>query len=171
MNQGAVHEAMNLASVLDLGVIFLCENNGYAEYTPTEAMFRIDALADRARAYGFSGETVDGSDVHALHDVVSAAADRARRGNGPTLIDARVLRLEGHHTHDPEHYRPRGEKARWHETDPLARLRSRLVEDGHSADAVDAVEREVDRANERALESARASPLPDPRSVTQHLHG
>ena len=170
MNQGAVHEAMNFAAVFDLGVIFLCENNGYAEYTPTESMFRIGSLADRAPAYGFGGVTVDGSDVRAVHEVVAAAADRARSGKGPTFIDVHVRRLEGHHTHDPEHYRPKDEKAAWRAEDPLATFRRQLLTAGTAPDALARLEREVDEANERALARATASPPSDPGSVAEHLY-
>jgi pyruvate dehydrogenase E1 component alpha subunit len=171
MNQGAVHEAMNLAAVLDLGVVFLCENNGYAEYTPTATMFRVGDLAERARAYGFPGESVDGTDVRAVHEAVASAAARARSGSGPTFIEARVRRLEGHHTHDPEHYRPKDEKAQWHAADPLARLKSDVVRAGHDAGDVERVERAVDDDIELALERARSSPPPDPESIADHLHG
>lgn len=170
MNQGAVHEAMNFAAVFDLGVIFLCENNGYAEYTRTESMFRIRSLADRALAYGFGGVTVDGSDVRAVHEVVAAAADHARCGNGPTFIDAQVRRLEGHHTHDIEHYRPKDEKAAWWVDDPLASLRRQLVAAGTASDALAELECEVDDAIEQALVSATSSPPSDPDSVAGHLY-
>jgi TPP-dependent pyruvate/acetoin dehydrogenase alpha subunit len=170
MNQGAVHEAMNFAAVFDLGVIFVCENNGYSEYTRTEAMFRIERLADRALAYGFGGETVNGSDVVAVHEVVARAADRARLGEGPTLIDVRARRLEGHHTHDPEHYRPAHEKAAWREADPLLLLRRQVVAAETTDEELAELEREVDAANEQALACARSSPPSDPDSVTDHLY-
>jgi pyruvate dehydrogenase E1 component alpha subunit len=171
MNQGAVHEAMNFAAVLDLGVIFLCENNGYAEYTPTAAMFRVSDLAKRAEAYGFAGESVDGADVQAVHDAVAEAAARARRGSGPTFLDVRVRRLEGHHTHDPEHYRPKDEKALWHAADPLPRLRLDVLRAGNEVGEVESLERAVDGDTELALERARSSPAPAPETIAEHLYG
>jgi TPP-dependent pyruvate/acetoin dehydrogenase alpha subunit len=170
LNQGAVHEAMNFAAVFDLGVIFLCENNGYAEFTRTETMFRIENLADRASAYGFAGETVDGSDVQAVHEAVVSAADRARRGKGPAFIDVRVRRLEGHHTHDPEHYRPKDEKAAWWEADPLAMLRRQVLAGGTDHGELDELERQLDVANEEALVRAKTSAPSDPNSVAEHLY-
>jgi TPP-dependent pyruvate/acetoin dehydrogenase alpha subunit len=170
LNQGAVHEAMNFASVFALGVVFVCENNGYAEYTPTEAMFRIDRLADRAAAYGFPGETVDGTDPLAIYDAVKRAARRARAGQGPTLLEVRARRLEGHHTHDVEHYRPDGEKAAWHEGDPLSLLRARLVQGGVEEAEIASVERETETAIDDGITRAEDSPLPDPASVLEHVY-
>lgn len=170
LNQGAVHEAMNFAAVFRLGVVFLCENNGYAEYTPTNDMFRIERLADRAAAYGFPGESVDGVDPRAIHVAVRRAADRARAGDGPTLLEVRARRLEGHHTHDAEHYRPTGEKESWHEGDPLSVLRARLVEDGITDAAITGLEREVESELDEALAVADASPPADPGSVLEHVH-
>jgi TPP-dependent pyruvate/acetoin dehydrogenase alpha subunit len=171
LNQGAVHEAMNFAAVFDLGVIFVCENNGYSEYTRTNAMFRIERLADRAQVYGFPGVTVEGSDVRAVHEAVAKAAERARRGKGPTLIEAQVRRLEGHHTHDPEHYRPEGEKIAWREHDPLTLLRAKLVDTGTGEDVLTALERDVEAAMNDALAGAVASQPSDASSVLEHLYG
>jgi TPP-dependent pyruvate/acetoin dehydrogenase alpha subunit len=171
LNQGAMHEAMNFAAIFDLGVVFLCENNGYAEYTPTDAMFRIARLSDRAAAYGFPGETVDGADPSAIHDAVKQAAERARAGEGPTLLEVRVRRLEGHHTHDAEHYRPPGEKAAWREEDSLSLLRHRLVADGTTEEAIARVEREVLSAIDEAVARADASPPADAATVLEHVHG
>ena len=170
MNQGAVHEAMNFAAVFDLGVVFLCENNGYAEYTRTESMFRIPNLADRAVAYGFGGVTVDGTDVRAVYEAVASAADNARSGERPTLIEARVKRLEGHHTHDPSTIVRRTRRRRGGRTDPLAALRRQLTASGTAPDALAELESEVDEAIEQALARAKASPPSDPGSVGEHLY-
>jgi TPP-dependent pyruvate/acetoin dehydrogenase alpha subunit len=170
LNQGSVHEAMNFAAVLDLGTVFLCENNGYAEYTPSEAMFRIDCLADRAAAYGFPGEVVDGADPGAIYDAVRRAVRRARAGDGPTLLEVRARRLEGHHTHDTEHYRPTGQKAAWRAGDPLSILRLRLVQDRLEETAMAALERTVEDEIDEAVSRADASPPADPASVLQHVY-
>jgi pyruvate dehydrogenase E1 component alpha subunit len=171
LNQGAVHEAMSFAAILDLGVVFLCENNGYAEYTPTGAMFRIERLSERAAAYGFPGETVDGVDPSAIHDAVKRAAQRARDGHGPTLLEVRTRRLEGHHTHDVEHYRPDGEKAAWQEDDSLSLLRHRLLADGAREESIAGVERDVLSAIDEAVARADASPPADAATVLEHVHG
>lgn len=170
LNQGAVHEAMNFAAVFKLGVVFLCENNGYAEYTPTNDMFRIGCLADRAAAYGFPGESVDGVDPHAIHVAVRRAADRGRAGNGPTLLEVRARRLEGHHTHDAEHYRPAGEKESWRERDPLSVLRAGLIADRVTEAAIADLERDVESSLDAALAVAEASPPADPGSVLEHVY-
>lgn len=171
MNQGAVHEAMNFASVFDLAVIFLCENNGYAEYTPTETMFKVEKLTARAPAYGIPGEEVDGADVDAVRVAVARAAERARSGAGPTFLDCRVRRLAGHHTHDPEHYRPEGEAGRWAKHDPLPRVRDKLKEHGESDDSLDQIDEQVEADLEAALERARAAPPADPAELTTHVYG
>lgn len=165
LNQGAVHEAMNFAAVYNLPVVFVCENNGYAEYTSTPAMFRIARLADRARAYGFPGVQVDGEDPEAVFAAVAKAVERARAGEGPTLVEALAHRLEGHHTNDSEHYRPREEKSDWQKYDAIARLRSRLGEQ------VESVAATVAQAVEDALDQARASPPADPVTLLEHVYG
>jgi TPP-dependent pyruvate/acetoin dehydrogenase alpha subunit len=170
LNQGAVHEAMNFAAVFELGVVFVCENNGYSEYTPTEAMFKIQRLADRAAAYGFPGETVDGADPREIHDAVRRAARRARAGEGPTLLDVHVRRLEGHHTHDPEHYRPSGQKAAWHAADPMIGLRQRLRAEGSDEAVIVRLENEVQGMIDAAVARARLAKPADPGSVLAHVY-
>jgi TPP-dependent pyruvate/acetoin dehydrogenase alpha subunit len=170
LNQGAVHEAMSFASLYQLPVIFLCENNGYAEYTKTDSMFRIPELSERARAYGFPGERVDGGDPHAVFVTLQAAIDRARSGGGPTMVEARVYRLEGHHTHDPEHYRSRDEKQAWREFDPLARTRSLLIETGVDNKVCDLLARDVTDVVAAAAEKAREEPEADANTVFGHLY-
>jgi TPP-dependent pyruvate/acetoin dehydrogenase alpha subunit len=172
LNQGAVHEAMNFAGVFSLPVVFVCENNGYAEYTPTAAMFPIQNLHERANAYGFLGMTVDGADPQAVHEAVRDAVDRARSGGGPTLVVAEARRLEGHHTHDAEQYRPENEKDVWAESDPIPVLRRVLLEsrlaDADTLASVDRVAREDVRI---AAEAAASSPPADPETVIQHVYG
>jgi pyruvate dehydrogenase E1 component alpha subunit len=172
INQGAVHEAMNFAAVYDLAVVFVCENNGYAEYTRSEDMLPIEQLADRAQAYGFPGEVVDGTSPELVHEAVARAAARAREGAGPTLIEARVRRLAGHHTHDPEHYRPEGERETWlSASDPLVRVRTELAEGGTSEQVLAAIEQEAEASLEAALERAQAAPVADPATVLEHVYG
>jgi TPP-dependent pyruvate/acetoin dehydrogenase alpha subunit len=172
LNQGAVHEAMSFAAIYDLPVIFVCENNGYSEYTVTSSMFRIGRLSDRAAAYGFPGEHIDGDDPAAVFETVGAAADRAREGGGPTLIEAVTHRLEGHHTHDPQHYRSRDERVRWAELDALVRLRSRLATDGVATEQeLGDIERAVRAEVADAIEAASASPPADPARLLEQVYG
>lgn len=172
MNQGAIHESMNFAAVYDLPVVFMCENNGYAEFSPAGTMDRVERLVDRAQAYGFPGESVDGTDPAAVHEVVTRAAARAREGGGPTLIEAHVRRLGGHHTHDPEQYRPEGEKAAWAEAaDPLPRLRAALASDKASEQRLATAEQEVEAAIDAAFERGLAAPPADPATVLEHVYG
>ena len=173
LNQGAVHEAMNFAGVYDLPVIFVCENNGYAEFTPTEAMFAALPLERRAEVYGFPGIAVDGTDLAAVHAAVGTAAQRARAGQGPSLLVCATRRLGGHTTHDPEVYRPAGEKAAWSaEGDPLARLHTLLTESGAAgAEQLESLATEVRDHVRAAAQAAREAPTSDPATLEQHLYG
>jgi TPP-dependent pyruvate/acetoin dehydrogenase alpha subunit len=172
LNQGAVHEAMSFAAIYRLPVVFVCENNGYAEYTPTESMFADGALERRAAIYGFPGVAVDGTDLRMVEQATAAAADRARGGGGPTLVVATARRLGGHHTHDPEHYRPEGEKAAWAAAaDPIPKLRAAILAEGLAGEAA-LTEAELGaRADVRAAaESAAAAAPADPATLEQHVY-
>jgi acetoin:2,6-dichlorophenolindophenol oxidoreductase subunit alpha len=162
-NIGAFHEALNLAAVWQLPVLFVCENNLYMEYTPIRTVTAVDQpAAGRAPAYGLPAEVVDGNDVVAVRGVVAAAAARARAGDGPTVIEALTYRHYGHSRADPAKYRPQEEVDAWLRRDPLDlladRLRARGVED-------QAVEERRGRAQQlvaAAVEAAKAAPPPDP---------
>src|SRR4029077_11392335 len=118
-NIGAFHEALNMASIWRLPVIFVCENNLYGEYSPIGTTTPVQCLADRADAYAMAKARVDGTVVLAMHAAVTAAADRARSGLGPTLIEAMTYRHKGHSRADPGAYRPEGELEAWMERDPI----------------------------------------------------
>ena len=173
LNQGAVHEAMSFAAIYRLPVVFVCENNGYAEYTPTASMFPGEALERRAEVYGFPGIGVDGTDPRIVQAAVADAAARAREGGGPTLIVARARRLAGHHTHDPEQYRPEGEKDAWAlEADPIPRLRGAILAEGLAGEAALAAAEAAGRADVRAAAQAAATaPMADPATLEQHVYG
>src|SRR5215469_7636843 len=127
-NIGAFHEALNIAAVWSLPVIFVCENNLYMEYTPIGTVTAADhPAADRAPAYGLTAATVDGNDVVAVAEAVAAAAARARSGGGPALIEALTYRHFGHSRTDPAKYRPASEVAEWMARDPLELARQRLA--------------------------------------------
>jgi TPP-dependent pyruvate/acetoin dehydrogenase alpha subunit len=172
LNQGAVHEAMSFAAIYRLPVVFLCENNGYAEYTPTASMFPDGALERRAEIYGFPGVAVDGTDPRPVEAAVADAAERARDGGEPSLVVATARRLAGHHTHDPEHYRPEGEKAAWAaEADPIPKLRSAIMAEGLAGDeALTRIEAEAREAVRDAARCAAEAPASDPATLEHHVY-
>jgi TPP-dependent pyruvate/acetoin dehydrogenase alpha subunit len=164
MNQGAAHEALNMAGVMRLPLVMVIENNGYAELTPSDAMV-CTPLAERAATYGMPGERVDGNDADAVEAVVGAAVARARMGGGPSIVEAMTHRLAGHYDLDPQLYRPEGELDAARLTEPLARLAERL-----DADEVATLEAEVQRLLAAAVDEARAFPLPDPATAREHVY-
>ncbi len=165
-NIGAFHEALNLASVWKLPALFICENNLYMEYTPIARVTSVaNPAADRAGAYSLPGRVVDGNDVGAVKHVVEVAAARARRGEGPTVIEARTYRHYGHSRADPGKYRPAGEVESWLRRDPLNIARGRLEAAGVPPDAVAQADERVARAVAAAVEAAKAAPGPDPASA------
>ena len=119
VNQGAFHEAANLAAIWDLPLLLVCENNRYAEFTDSRAMCRVSRVADRAAAYGIPAEVVDGNDVEAIYAVTVDAATRCRAGKGPVLIEAETYRWHGHYEGDPQRYRAPEELRDWEARDPL----------------------------------------------------
>jgi TPP-dependent pyruvate/acetoin dehydrogenase alpha subunit len=160
-NIGAFHEALNLAAVWRLPVLFVCENNLYMEYTPIAAVTAVaQPAADRAPAYGLPAEVVDGNDVVAVLEVASRAVERARAGDGPTIIEALTYRQYGHSRSDPAKYRPKEEVEAWLRRDPLTLLAERLRGDGVEERAV---KERRDRAQQEvaaAVEAAKAAPTP-----------
>jgi pyruvate dehydrogenase E1 component alpha subunit len=162
-NEGAFHEGMNMAALWDLPVIYVCENNLYAASTPLATAFKIEAIVDRAAAYGMPGVVVDGNDVAAVYDTAGQAIARARRGEGPTFIECRTYRLCGHSRSDPRTYRSKEEEAAWQAKDPIPNLAARLVADGLASDeSLAAVEQEVTALIDEAVAFAEASPSPEP---------
>jgi pyruvate dehydrogenase E1 component alpha subunit len=161
-NIGAFHEALNLAAVWRLPVLFVCENNLYMEYTPIAAVTAVaQPAADRAPAYGLPAEVVDGNDVVAVLEVASRAVERARAGDGPTIIEALTYRQYGHSRSDPAKYRPKEEVEAWLRRDPLTLLAERLRGDGVEERAV---KERRDRAQQEvaaAVEAAKAAPTPE----------
>jgi pyruvate dehydrogenase E1 component alpha subunit len=161
-NEGAFHEGMNLAAVWDLPVLFVCENNLYAASTPFQTAFKIENIADRAAAYGMPGRIVDGNDVLAVYETAREAVERARAGEGPTLIECKTYRLCGHSRSDPRTYRTKEEEAEWQTRDPIPRFREWLVADGSaSAAELDEIEADVERTIDEAIAFGDASPAPE----------
>lgn len=171
-NQGTFHEGLNLAAIWKLPVIFLCENNLYAQTTSVRYSTSVENIADRAKSYNIPGVVADGQDVLAVHEVVSAAVSRAREGAGPSLVEAKTYRYLDHAANFGRDlkYRPNEEIEAWRQRDPVALFRQKLLDQGNAdvatLDTVDAAVRdEVDAA----LEFARVSPYPQPGDAYLHL--
>ena len=161
-SQGDTHEAMNFAGIHKLAVVFVCENNGYAISVPQSHQMAIENVADRAAGYGFPGVVVDGNDVLACYEAARQAVDRARRGEGPTLIEVKTYRFTAHSSDDDDkRYRPAAEVAIWRQKDPIQRYATYLRDAGILTDPVEEevterVTQQVDEATEYAEEA------PDP---------
>jgi acetoin:2,6-dichlorophenolindophenol oxidoreductase subunit alpha len=160
-NIGAFHEALNLASIWKLPVLFVCENNLYGEYTALRYTTPIDRIADRASSYGMPGVQVDGNDVGAVYRTVSQAANRAHAGEGPTLIEALTYRHKGHSRSDPGKYRPAEEVEAWLARDPIALAEAELLQRGVDQSAIDEVRSRADESVRSAAQRARSWDEPD----------
>lgn len=162
-NIGAFHEALNLAVVWNVPVVFVCENNLYMEYTSIGSVTAVrHPAADRASAYGLEGIIVDGNSVEAVYDTALRALERARSGGGPSLIEALTYRHGGHSRADPGKYRPAEEVAAWLERDPIPAFRARLEARGIDAAVISRIEAEATDKVERATQAAIDGPLPSP---------
>ena len=163
MARGDAHEAMNLAGVHRLPVVFICDNNQYAYSTPNRSEFGVDHLADRAAAYGFEGVVVDGTDVLTVYREAHTAIERARAGGGPTLLELVTLRMEGHAVHDDAFYVPRELLEAYAKKDPIERYR-RWLKEQNVLDEVrdDEINVEVKKLLNDAMKRAEESPLPEP---------
>lgn len=160
-NIGAFHEALNLASVWRLPVVFVCQNNRYAEHTPYSAGTSAEHVADRSVGYSMPGITVDGNDPVAMWQAAGEAVDRARAGGGPTLVEAMTYRFFGHINGDDMAYMPADERAAAMDADPVLRLRAWLVTEGHcSEDELATIERDAEAAVDEAVAFALESPAP-----------
>lgn len=164
---GQWHEAMNLAGIHRLPVVFILENNQFAYSTPNQLEFAIDPV-ERAAGYGFPGSSIDGNDVEAVFEAAHAAAERARGGAGPTLIECRTMRMHGHGAHDDMSYVPAGVLEEWEKRDPIERYAARLVADfGFAEGEVEEIREGVRSYVAECAEQALASPLPDPAIATE----
>jgi pyruvate dehydrogenase E1 component alpha subunit len=166
--RGDAHEAMNLAGVRRLPVVFICDNNQWAYSTPTHLEYACETLADRAQAYGFEGVVVDGTDVLAVYREAKRAVEKAREGGGPTLIESMTLRMEGHAVHDDAFYVPKEMFEEWAKRDPIERMRAWLRENAELSDEEDEqLSAGVKKLLTDAINRAEESPLPDPSSLTE----
>lgn len=169
---GAFHEGVNFAAVQRCPLVVIVENNGYAYSTPTRKQTAAAAFIDKAIGYGIPGERADGNDVLAVYDVTKRAVDRARRGEGVTLIEVLTYRRKGHAEHDNQSYVPKGEIERWAtENDPLTRYMTVLREQEHVTDAeLTAIDERVTREIDEATDIADASPMPEPVEALRNVY-
>lgn len=170
-NEGSFHEAVNLASIWKLPVVFICENNQYGMSGSVKEMINIEHIADRAAGYGIPGMVVDGNDVFAVMNVVGRAVDRARRGEGPTIVEAKTYRWKGHSKSDAKKYRTREEEKEWREKDPIARLRATLVAEGIvTEEEADSIQKEAKQKIEDSVQFAKNSPEPEIESLLEDVY-
>jgi TPP-dependent pyruvate/acetoin dehydrogenase alpha subunit len=167
---GQWHEAMNFAGIHRLPVVLVLENNRFAYSTPNDLEFTVDPV-ERAHTYGFPGVNVDGNDVEAVFEAAREAADLARAGGGPTLIECQTMRMHGHGAHDDMRYVPKELYTEWERRDPVDRYAERLVADcGFSTDEVEGIRNEVRAYVEECAKSALESPMPDPEDAADGVY-
>jgi pyruvate dehydrogenase E1 component alpha subunit len=165
-NEGTFHEACNLAAVWKLPAIFICENNGFGISVPVKQSTSVKDISERGAAYNMPGYTVDGNDVRAVDEVFAKALERAKAGEGPTLIECKTYRWLGHWTGDPQVYRTREEVEEWKKKCPIKRAREYMLENGIATEEeLDAIEQATHEETEAAAEFALNSPEPDPATV------
>ena len=170
-NSAQFHEGINMAAIMNLPVVYICINNGYAVTFSAEKSIKAKSVADRAVGYGIEGVQIDGNDVFEVYDAVEAAVEKARNGGGPTLIEMTTYRWYGHYVGDPCNYRTREEEAHWIENnDPIKRLKSFILEnDVLTGPEVEALEKEAQDEIDEANEFAQASPPPSVEDMYQDL--
>ncbi len=169
-NQGTFHESINMAAAWNLPVIYFCENNQYGVSVPIRSVMNTDTVAERAKAYNIPGITIDGNDPIAVYETVRQAVDRARKGEGPTLIEALTYRHMGHYMGDNAWYRPESYMEEATERDCLANFRARLLGEGISEADITAAEQAAKKEIEEAYVFADESPYPDISAVTEDMY-
>jgi pyruvate dehydrogenase E1 component alpha subunit len=170
-NQGTFHEGLNLAAIWKLPVVFVCENNGYAESTPVAYHCAATDVATRASAYEIPGLVVDGLDLFAVYEAAGEAIARARRGEGPTLIEAKTYRYYGHFQGDTITYRTEEEVLRYRERDPIAGAKKYVKEHGLATEAeLDAIDARIVADLDAAWDAAKAAPFPKPEEALDDVY-
>ena len=170
INTTRFHEGINMASHWDLPVVYVVENNMYAISTPTVEVRRVASIAARAAAYGIPGVAVDGNDVIAVYEAVGEAVARARKGEGPSLVECKTYRLHGHTEGDPQTYKPKEEAEEWLKKDPIPRFRKRLVEMGVLTEKeADDIQQEILEELDKAVKFAEESPYPAPEETLENV--
>ena len=170
-NIGRFHEGINLAAVWKLPVIFICENNLWAVSVPTSTSLAIDDIADRGVGYGIPGVVVDGQDAMAVYDTVGEAVARARKGEGPTLIEAKTYRYRGHFEGDAGTYRPKEEIEKWMARDPVRIFQEQLINTkGLTVKQAEEIDREILAEIDKAVQFAKESPFPEPEEALNNVY-
>ncbi|NCC97960.1 MAG: thiamine pyrophosphate-dependent dehydrogenase E1 component subunit alpha [Synergistales bacterium] len=171
-NRGTFHEALNMAAVWNLPVLFVCENNQWASTTPTHTVNSVEDVADRAQGYGVPGYIVDGNDVLAVYEAAKEIIQSIRSGGGPVLLECKTYRIKGHFVGDPEKYRTKEEVQNMQQTnDPIARFEAKVTEAGVMTDQeLEEIHRQVEAAIEDAVRFALESPEPDPSELYEDLY-
>ncbi len=169
-NQGVLHESLNLAAIWSLPVVYVCENNGFAESTPAAYSTSVADVASRAAAYGIPGVIADGGDAVAVYEAAREAVRRARGREGPTLLEVKTHRFMGHYEGDPDRYRDDGDREAARSRDALAALRGRLLEAGVAEAELDALRAGIEAEVDEAVAFAKASPFPDPAEIELYVY-
>ena len=170
-NQGVFHESINMAAAWNLPCIFMCVNNRYGVSVCIDRVCNNEDIADRAKGYNIPGVTVDGNDVFAVYEAVQNAVKRARKGDGPSLIEAKTYRHRGHYEGDTQGYKPKEEVEAWMKKDPIEKLRTHILESGiATADKLGEIDQEVTQLIEAAVKFAEESPWPDADDVTADVY-
>jgi pyruvate dehydrogenase E1 component alpha subunit len=171
-NTAAFHEGINLGAIWNLPVIYVCENNMYAISVCQDTHQRVKNISDRAMAYGIPGFTVDGNDVIAVHEAIGEAVKRARKGEGPTLIECKTYRWRGHFEGDPCVYRTKEEEEEWKKKDPIENFRNKIIEmDIITKEETNKIDQEVENEIEEAVKFAEESPYPDVEDALDDVYG
>jgi 2-oxoisovalerate dehydrogenase E1 component alpha subunit len=171
-SEGDFHEAVNFAAIHKLPVVFFCENNGYAISESQEKQMSVMHVADRAKGYGITGQTVDGNDILAVHQTTRWSVDECRRGHGPKLIEAKTYRFSPHTSSDDDRrYRPRAELEEWIKKDPIDRFRKRLFEeDALTEDEDRELRAQIKRDIEQAVAQAEQAPEAQPEDALRFVY-
>jgi TPP-dependent pyruvate/acetoin dehydrogenase alpha subunit len=171
VNQGSFHESVNLAAIWNLPVVFLCENNVYAEFTDSRRMTRVPSVVARCGAYGVDAERVDGNDVEAVFALASQAVEQCRAGSGPFLIEAETYRWHGHYEGDPQTYKPEDEATGWRERDPLTVSATAIVGSQlETEERLAEIRTEAQAVVDAAVEFARAAEPPALEEAYEHVY-
>ncbi len=171
MSTGSFHEGINFAAVLRLPLVIIAENNGYAFSTPTDQQSAVEHLSDKAAAYGIPGVRTDGNDVLAVYEITKHAVERARRGDGVTLIELETYRRKGHAEHDNQSYVPDEELARWERNDPIDRYIVQLTSTGWSTPAeIEAIDQRIDAELDAVIAEVDPEPMPDAGSALEGVY-
>ena len=170
-SRGDWHEGVNFASVQKLPVVYICNNNQYAYSTPLNLQMACANVADRGPAYNMPAEILDGNDVLAVYEATQRAAEHARAGKGPYMLECKTFRMTGHSAHDAAHYVPKGLFEEWGKLDPIVRLEKRMLEEAWATqDEIDEVHAAIGREVDEAVEWAEQSPYPDPSTLLDDVY-